>query len=267
MLDGLTHSFGNVGKLHNDMLGSISGYAAQPQKHTGIGWRLATRRYMEKTPDQRREILRTFINTNGLKIATWAKASGVDKNSIYNFLNGHSQALDIRTYAKLARTAQIPLWKLTGDQPEPPSPSSIWVSGAIEAGVFMEATDWPQADWYAVDVPIPERFRGKAKALQVRGSSMNVDYPDGSIAIYVDMLDFRPPRDGDDVIAVARRRDGMQETTLKTYRLDDRGGKWLWPRSHDPLHQSPVNTQSPPDETETIEIRGIVIGCYRAWHH
>jgi hypothetical protein len=49
---------------------------------------------MERTADERREILRAFIKDGGFKIARWAKDSGVDKNSIYNFLNGHSNALD-----------------------------------------------------------------------------------------------------------------------------------------------------------------------------
>lgn len=222
---------------------------------------------MTKTPDQRREILREFINFRKLKIAHWAKASGVDKTSIYNFLNGHSQALDARTYAKLARTAEVPVWQLSGDEPDPPSPTAIWVSGAVEAGAFMEATEWDRHQWFAVDVPVPTRFQGKARALQVRGSSMNLEYPEHSIAIWVPILEFRAPRDNDDVIAYSYRNDGKVEATLKQFRVDERGGKWLWPRSSDPMHQAPINVASPPDDVETIEIVGIVIGSYRAKHY
>lgn len=218
---------------------------------------------MQKTPDQRRDILRAFIKANGLKIASWAKNSGVDKNSIYNFLNEHSQALDPRTYAKLARTAQVPAWKLSGDEPDPVNPTVVWVSGNIEAGVFKEAVEWERHEWFPVDVPVPTRFQGKAKALQVRGTSMNMEYPEGSIAIWVDALDFRPPRDEDDVVVYSYRRDGTIESTLKQYRIDERGEKWLWPRSYDPNHQSPVNTKTPPDEIAEIEIKGIVIGMYK----
>ncbi len=225
------------------------------------------RRRMEKTPDQRREILRGFINQHGLKIASWAKASGVDKNSVYNFLNGHSQALDPRTYAKLARTANVPGWQLSGDTPDPTSPTVVWVAGAVEAGSFVEAVEWDRSQWFPVDVPVPPRFRGMAKALVVRGTSMNVEYPEGSIAIWVSMLDFRPPRTGDDVVVYAHRRDGTIEATLKQYRVDDRGDKWLWPLSHDPKHQAPVNTQTPPDDVVDIEVVGLVIGSYRPKHH
>jgi SOS-response transcriptional repressor LexA len=222
---------------------------------------------MEKTPDERREILRRFIKERGLKIARWAKLAGVDKNSIYNFLNEHSQSLDLRTYAKLARAAASPVWRLTGDEPEPPSPTSIWVVGSVEAGAFREAVELDQSLWFAVDIPVPPRFAGKAKALQVHGSSMNADYPQGSIAIWVEVLDYRPPRSGDDVIVYSYQHDGKVEATLKELRADDEGKMWLWPRSHDPHHQTPIDASSPPESIKEIEIKGIVIGCYRQWHN
>lgn len=222
---------------------------------------------MDRTPDERRDILRQFIKEHGLKIARWAKQAGVDKNSIYNFLNGHSQSLDLRTYAKLARAAECPVWRLTGDVPEPQSPTEIWVVGSVEAGAFREAIEWDRSLWFPVDVPVPDRFRGKAKALQVRGTSMNADYPEGSIAIWVDVLDFRPARPGDDVVVYSRDKDDQIEATLKELRTDDHGKRWLWPRSHDPLHQAPIDIGSPSDRVTEIEIKGIVIGCYRQWHN
>lgn len=222
---------------------------------------------MDKTPDEKREILRRFIKERGLKIARWAKQAGVDKNSIYNFLNRHSQSLDLRTYAKLARAVESPVWGLTGDEPEPQSPTLIWVVGSVEAGTFREAVEWDPSLWFSVDIPVPERFRGKAKALQVRGSSMNVDYPEGSIAVWVDVLDFRPPRPGDDVLVYAHGHDGGIEASLKELKVDDQGRRWLWPRSFDPLHQAPIDIAAPPENVRTIEVQGIVIGCYRAWHH
>jgi SOS-response transcriptional repressor LexA len=246
---------------------SISQYALQQQKHTLVCRRAYKPRQMEKSADGRREILRRFIKERGFKIARWAKEAGVDKNSIYNFLNGHSQSLDLRTYGKLARVAECPVWRLTGDEPEPQSPTAIWVIGSVEAGAFREAVEWDQSLWFIVDIPVPDRFRGKAKALQVRGTSMNSDYPEGSIAVWVDTLDFRPARPGDDVVVYSHNGDGKIEATLKELRADDSGKRWLWPRSHDPLHQTPIDIASPPREVREIEIKGIVIGCYRSWHN
>jgi phage repressor protein C with HTH and peptisase S24 domain len=218
---------------------------------------------MGETIDRQRDVLRAFIRDRGLKIAPWAKHSGVNKNSLYNFLNGHSQGLDLRTYAKLARTAEVPVWRLTGEQPEPASPTSVWVAGHVQAGDFREAVEWDRSLWYPVDVPVPNRFRGKAKALEVRGNSMNLIYPPGSIAIWVDLLDFRPPRDSDKVVVYAHRSDGTIEATVKELRVDGTN-RWLWPRSDDPLHQSPINAADPNHDFSHIEIKGIVIGSYRA---
>jgi SOS-response transcriptional repressor LexA len=219
-------------------------------------------RRVARTPDEKREILRTFMREHGLKPASWAKRSAVAANSLYNFLNGHSEGLDERTYGKLARTAEVPIWRLTGEQPEPPSPTTVWVSGHVEAGAFREAIEWDGSLWYPVDVPVPTRFRGKAKALETRGTSMNLVYPPGSVVLWVDVLDFRPPRDGDRVVVYAYRSGGEIEATVKELRIDGTN-RWLWPRSDDPLHQAPINPTAPGDELTSVEIKGIVIGSYK----
>jgi hypothetical protein len=223
---------------------------------------------MERTVDERREILRLFLlekrgetlpDGSKFNVQRWAKASGVSANSIYNFLNGHSEALDLLTYAKLARTADVPVARLSGDSLDPPSPTVIWVAGQVEAGVYQEATEWDRSKWYPVDIPVPSRFRGKAKALEIRGPSMNRRYPPGSIVVWVDMLAFRPPRENDRVIVYATTRDGKIEATVKELR-----NGWLWPDSDHPEHQTPIDPRNPPEQIESVEIKGIVIGGYRA---
>lgn len=218
---------------------------------------------MEKTPDEKREILRRFIADNGLKIARWAKLSGVDKNSVYNFLNGHSQSLDLLTYGKLARGAKVPIWKLTGEEPEPPSPTTIWVAGKVQAGHFVEAVEWESSEWFAIDVPVPSRFRSRAKALQVAGESMNLEYKDGAIVIWVDMLDFRPPQEGDHVVVYAFDHHDLIEATVKELRHDENGKRWLWPRSTRPEFQTPICMEELPAHIRDVEIKGIVVGDYR----
>lgn len=217
---------------------------------------------MARTADERREILRTFMRDRGLKPARWAKDAGVAANSLYNFLNEHSDNLDPRTYAKLARVAEVPAWKLSGDEPEPPSPTSIWVVGQVEAGAFREAVEWDQSSWYAIDVPVPHRFRRLAKALEMHGPSMNLEYPEGSIVIWVDMLDARPPINGDHIIAYSHANDGTIEATVKELRIEH-GKRWLWPRSTNPEHQAPVNVDEPGDGVDHIEIKGLVLGGYK----
>lgn len=222
---------------------------------------------MEKSPDQRRELLREFMKANGLKIASWAKTAGVDKNSIYNFLNGHSQSLDPRTYAKLARTAGVPAWQISGDEPDIPSPTAIWVRGDVQAGAFREAVEWDRDDWFPVDVPVPTRFQGVACGLKVVGPSMNKEFREGSVVVWVRILDFRSPRHEDHVVVHSYRRDGTVEATLKQLRILPDGTQWLWPQSDHPAHQAPINPSDPPEDIQSVEVVGIVIGDYRPRHH
>lgn len=202
------------------------------------------------------------MNQRGLKAARWAKDAGVSANSIYNFLNGHSDALDHTTYAKLARAAGVTVAQLSGDKPETPDPTGIWVVGRVQGGHFAEAVQWDESEWYQVDIPVPPRFKGRAKALEVRGPSMNLEYPDGSIVVWVSMLDFRPPREGDHVIVYSKHLDDGYEATVKELRIVD-GVQWLWPRSTDPQFQAPINPSAPGDDIESVEIVGVVIGGYR----
>lgn len=218
---------------------------------------------MDRTPDDRRNILRAFMAERGLKPARWAKAAGVSANSIYNFLNGDSEALSPLTYGKLARVEEVPVWRISGDEPEQPSPTAVWVVGEVRAGVFVDAIERDPSLWYAVDVPVAPRFRKMAKALEVRGTSMNRDYPDGSIVIWVDMLNARAPRNLDHVIVYAHHHDGTIEATVKELRISEDGRRWLWPKSHDPAFQQPVDLDKPGDEISHVEIAGLVIGDYR----
>lgn len=94
---------------------------------------------------------------------------------------------------------------------------------------------------------------------------MNLEYKPGSIVIWVDMLNARPPRHGDHVIVYAYRDDDEIEATVKELRVVN-GYEWLWPKSDDPAHQAPIDPQDPADGIVRIEIQGIVIGDYRQRH-
>lgn len=235
----------------------------QEKNHTDMEFFFAMARRMA-TPDEKREILRRFIKERGLKVAPWAKRAGVNANSLYNFLNGHSDGLDLRTYAKLAREADVPSWRLSGETPETASPTAVWVAGHVEAGNFRKAVEWDRSQWYSVDVPVPSRFRGRAKALEVRGPSMNRRYPPGAVVVWIETQDFREPRDGDGVIVYSYCNDDDIEATVKVLKVNNSGDMWLWPDSDDPEHQQPINPRLPPERVKLVEVKGIVIGSYRA---
>jgi hypothetical protein len=91
---------------------------------------------------------------------------------------------------------------------------------------------------------------------------MNLEYRPGSVVVWVDVLDFREPRNGDHVIVYSVARDERIEATIKEYRLQN-GHEWLWPRSDDPAHQTPIDPANPPEGIHEVLIKGIVIGDYR----
>lgn len=92
---------------------------------------------------------------------------------------------------------------------------------------------------------------------------MDQEFLPGSVVIWVDFLDFRPPRHGDFVVVYSHHCDGKTEATVKELRIDDEGKRWLWPRSTKPEHQQPVDVDIPHEDIRSIEIKGIVIGDYR----
>lgn len=95
---------------------------------------------------------------------------------------------------------------------------------------------------------------------------MDLEYRPGSVLVWVDFLDFRPPRQDDHVIVYSHHHDGQVEATVKELRIDAQGKRWLWPRSTLPEHQLPIDCDNPPEGIENIEVKGIVIGDYRVRH-
>ena len=96
---------------------------------------------------------------------------------------------------------------------------------------------------------------------------MDLEYRQGSVVLWVDFLDYRPPRHEDHVIVYSHHGDGKIEATVKELRVDDDGRRWLWPKSSKPEHQQPIDVERPPEGIESIEVKGIVIGDYRPRAH
>jgi len=158
---------------------------------------------------------------------------------------GHSPKLD--KLAAFARAVDTPLSYFT-DATEPDAVpgvallSRVIVKAAVQAGVWREATEWPEDDWYSVTVPADERYPGMERfGLVVRGTSMDRLYPEGTIVLAVRFGDLgRTPNPGERVVVLRRDRRGEFEATLKEFDVDVRGRILLWPRSSDPEFQSPI---------------------------
>jgi transcriptional regulator with XRE-family HTH domain len=132
------------------------------------------------------------------------------------------------------------------------------VIGCVEAGVFRETNQFPPDDQYEISTPEPRRSYGdKAFGLEVHGTSMNHFYRENDILICVSLHDLeRDLVDGGHVI-VFRQNGAEHEATCKELRIVG-GNHWLWPRSHDPEHQAPIQLS----ETDFVTVQAVVIGAY-----
>jgi hypothetical protein len=213
--------------------------------------------------DQRREAIKAFMKRRGLNPWRWGKLAGLSDGTLRAYFAGDTAGLNNTTLEKLARAADVTVAELLG---ETVPLDSIMVVGAVQAGVWREALEWPESDWYPAPVAADRRFLAVPQfGLVVRGPSMNELYPDGSVVVCVKLIDLgRDPRPFERVV-VQRRADDGYEATVKELRIDDRGGAWLWPRSTDPNFQQPWRVPDAPDghESEDITVVALVIGSYR----
>jgi len=213
--------------------------------------------------DKRREALRAFMARRNLTVNAWATLARINEATIRNFLAGRHASLNDSTYRKLAEAAQATVGELLG---ESVPLDFIHVVGAVQAGVWREALEWPEADWYPAPVATDRRFsRFPQFGLEVRGPSMNELYPDGSVVVCVKLIDIgRDPKPFDRVIVQRRAGDGY-EATVKELRIDADNNAWLWPRSTDPNFQQPwrVPASDADHDGEDITVVALVIGSYR----
>ncbi len=146
---------------------------------------------------------------------------------------------------------------------------TLSVTGVVQAGHWAEATELPPDEWESVAVPRPDSHATHF-GLRVRGSSMNLEYPEGTILVCVPFLHYAYPIDsGDHVIVHRRDATGLVEATVKELRRDGQGRWWLWPKSDDPEHQSPIALPRTPDDAEDhagnddIQVVAVVVADYR----
>lgn len=155
--------------------------------------------------------------------------------------------------------------------------TTIYIRGEVQAGQWNTASEWPRQDWIPLTVPLDNRYKHFTTfALTVKGDSMNLLYPEGTIVIAVNFSDIgRNPEDGDCVITI--RRDTLTdccEATLKIIQIKEDGSVLLWPKSDNPNFVKPIilpkitnkyqgngmdaDIASIPD----ITIQSLVIGSY-----
>ena len=134
----------------------------------------------------------------------------------------------------------------------------IRVTGFIQAGDWSENHEWDYDDQYEVFIPDDAALRRiSLYAAEVRGGSMNLRYPDGSVVVLSHVGDS--PNDvtvGSRYHVRITRSDGMTEDTLKTLVRRDDGRYWLKPESTEPEFQEWIPLDGRPGVT--VELLGKV---------
>lgn len=210
--------------------------------------------------------LRVRLLRKSLKLnqEEFAELLGVTQPTISRWERGNDIP-DSENLAKLAQLAGKSIDEFAGYVvSDDINIKNVGVVGAVQAGVWVDAVEWTLGDQFNVSWSKDGIWDHYPKfGLKVRGSSMNLIYPEGSIVICVRFydLDGRDPRPGERVV-VYRRKNDQIEATLKEFVLQD-GRGWLWPRSSDPAFQAPIEMHPegvPP--ADHPEVYALVIGRY-----
>ncbi|RAL98693.1 XRE family transcriptional regulator [Agrobacterium sp. MS2] len=211
------------------------------------------------------------------RIKAFRESLGLDQEEFAEFLEMGEGGQS--TISKWERAKQLPGSKYTSRLAQKSGKSTVYFSGLapvdqdgiddaqafpligeIQAGVWREAMPFDEHEAPLVSLPYAANVAPyKMRAFLVRGTSMDELYPDGSI-VFVAGLHDNPisPVDGDVVVVQRQDEAGLYEATLKELVIDENGRKWLWPRSFDPEHQSPLSINHKRDKSTDVVILGIV---------
>lgn len=149
----------------------------------------------------------------------------------------------------------------------------VVVRGAVQAGAWSDATEWPEADHYSVPMPPTDpRFPGVPLfGLEVRGPSMNKVFPEGTILACASLIhnharlsEAEAMQTDKFVIAERIAPDGTVEATVKQVEVVEEDGKkvyWLCPRSDDPRFQAPFRADG--DNGYEVRVTALVVRSSR----
>ncbi|KXU99259.1 hypothetical protein AD929_15820 [Gluconobacter potus] len=232
---------------------------------------------MKKPTTQIGARLLKILNEKGISMRAASLGAGLSESAAKHVIYGSSQSPRLTTISQIAAYLDIPTSEITGSDAQqknaavPIHTTQIEVRGDVQAGVWREAIEWPQADWYAITVPIDTAYQGFHRyGLKVCGQSMNKVFPEGSVVVVINFGDLgRLPKTGDFVVAVQRcSKTDQFEATVKAVQIRDDGTVILWPQSWDPAFQTPVVL--PPQDghdhagVPDVAIQALVVGSYQS---
>ncbi|BCZ75881.1 LexA family transcriptional regulator [Gluconobacter oxydans] len=149
--------------------------------------------------------------------------------------------------------------------------NQVPVIGYVQAGIFQHgfSQDYPTE---FVSVSPDHRYPSLPRvAFRVRGDSMDLLYPEGTIVLAVRISDLaREPKTGEKVVVI-RQTNGDQEATIKQIEIKEDGKVVLWPRSSNPEFSAAIVLPSMADLVEMPDngcrpeywIEGVIIQSIR----
>lgn len=197
---------------------------------------------------------------------TWALKAGVARTTIARPLKeGYEFVTSSRTLAKLAAAVDDDPPPMVNHRPAKLDPLYLPVRFRVQAG------HWIEVDVAEQEYPAPPRAVAPDPAYSawpqwlelVVGDSVDREIQPGSYAHVVDAIDMGYAPQAGDFVVVERRRDNgrLRERSIKQVQMR-RGSIELWPCSHNPAWDRPLDLTHPEEGVE-VEIVGLVIGAYR----
>jgi SOS-response transcriptional repressor LexA len=140
---------------------------------------------------------------------------------------------------------------------EDKSAQVLHVRGQVQAGAFVTALEWDKTDW--VRMSLPEDTYGTGSfGLKVKGDSMDLKFPDGSILVCKSFNDEEDELPIDKHVIALNPANGEFEATCKKLVRDKYGSVLLVPESSNPEYK-PIPLADLGQDSVTIQ--AVVIGA------
>lgn len=216
---GSTYSYVVITGSHVMANGSQAPHDSEKRKKPRVNRNLA---------EVRRRSLRQFMDAHDLEPAGWARMAGLpNANSLYNFLNGHSQSLSQETARRLADAVPGAIvsdlfgetqTKRVNRDIGPPSPKleMVTVKSAAASGVWRRLFEIPSAD--QVQIPILPLDHKVEEAIVITDRHCDAICPPSGYALISRSPKIANPRDGDICVVLRTRAKGKVEEVEVTLR-------------------------------------------------
>jgi transcriptional regulator with XRE-family HTH domain len=208
------------------------------------------------------ETLKELRKEAGLTQADLAERLGVEQPTVQRWEGGRREP-SLSTLEQIARVLGVSPSAFFSDAAGVPLGPQLFVKGSVAAGVWQEATEWPESEWQSfigrhdVIADFEHRF-----GLRIDGESMNEIYPPGTIVECVSVFGRAEVKSGKRVIVIRENDQHEFEATVKEYIEDDDGRAWAVPRSRSPAFQ-PICLDEPEDGITETRIAAIVVASIR----